>query len=291
MRRSLSFDFFYSVVRRPTRALHFLTPIPKPNTPHQHQPTPTPPQHLRDSPWATLSTRRIRQGLDEADAALRSLSNRVRQYEAFAYLQARLRGYQAAQPLLGELKSDALKDRHWRQLAKRLSFSSSSSSSSGPHQATAQAARAAAALPPSLLDLTLGHLWDADLPAHRPAVQEALAAAQGEMALEVFLRQVRDHWVSAELPLATYRGGARVRLIKGWDALFARLDEDLNALAAMRLSPYFGAAQEFQEEAALWEDRLGRVKAALDLWIVVQKRCVRLSVCLPAVWLVGCHGR
>lgn len=59
---------------------------------------------------------------------------------------------------------------------------------------------------------------------------------------------------------------------QGWDALSARLDEHLNALGAMRLSPYFSAAQEFAEEAGLWEDRLGRVKAALELWMVVQKR-------------------
>lgn len=194
----------------------------------------------------------------------------MRQYEAFSHLQARLRDHQALQPLLVELKSDALKDRHWRQLAKRLTTTSSSGK-----QPQAQ-------LPSSLSDLTLGHLWDAiDVAAHKPAVAEALAAAQGEMALEVFLRQVREHWVGAELPLAAYRGGAgRVRLIKGWDALFAKLDEHLNALAAMRLSPYFGAAQEFGEEAALWEDRLGRVKAALDLWMVVQKRCVRVCVCV-----------
>ena len=59
---------------------------------------------------------------------------------------------------------------------------------------------------------------------------------------------------------------------QGWDALSARLDEHLNALGAMRLSPYFSAAQEFAEEAGLWEERLGRVKAALELWMVVQKR-------------------
>lgn len=37
----------------------------------------------------------------------------------------------------------------------------------------------------------------------------------GEMALEVFLKQVREHWVVCELEMATYR--SRVRLIKGWD--------------------------------------------------------------------------
>ena len=39
--------------------------------------------------------------------------------------------------------------------------------------------------------MQLGHLWDADLSTHRPVIQEALTMAQGEMALEVFLKQVR----------------------------------------------------------------------------------------------------
>jgi len=42
-------------------------------------------------------------------------------------------------------------------------------------------------------NLTLGHLWDADLAANKPALQEILTMAQGEMALEVFLRQVNKN--------------------------------------------------------------------------------------------------
>ena len=38
--------------------------------------------------------------------------------------------------------------------------------------------------------MTLGHLWDIDLKSHESIVREVLAVAQGEMALEEFLKQV-----------------------------------------------------------------------------------------------------
>lgn len=47
------------------------------------------------------------------------------------------------------------------------------------------------------------------------AVSSRPCPMTGEMALEVFLKQVREHWVVCELEMATYR--SRVRLIKGWD--------------------------------------------------------------------------
>lgn len=50
--------------------------------------------------------------------------------------------------------------------------------------------------------------------------------------------------MTCELELAMYR--SRIRLIKGWDVLFAKLEEHLNSLSTMKLSPYFRSVQEFQ---------------------------------------------
>jgi dynein heavy chain 1, cytosolic len=209
-------------------------------------------QALRDTAWATVAPRKVRQALEEVVEQLRALPNRIRQYEAYTFLQNRVRGYQTVQPVIAELKTEALKDRHWKGIIKRLNVKS-----------------------PSLTDLTLAHLWDCDLSAHRGAIQDVLTTAQGEMALEVFLKQVREYWVSCELELATYR--SRVRLIRGWDVLFTKLEEHLNSLVTMKLSPYFRNVQEFQEETQVWEDRLSRVKAILDCWINVQRRWVYLE--------------
>ena len=108
--------------------------------------------------------------------------------------------------------------------------------------------------------------------------------ASGEMALEEFLRGLREHWTAAELELVPYRG--RVWLVRGWDALFAQLEEHLSSLATMRQSPYFKAVPEFQAEAALWEERLAAVQAALDAWVDLQVGGGSRQTCV-AVWVLS----
>lgn len=46
-------------------------------------------------------------------------------------------------------------------------------------------------------ELNLGLLWESDLSAHRKAIGETVLSAQGEMALEEFLRQVQDRGYAA----------------------------------------------------------------------------------------------
>jgi len=90
-----------------------------------------------------------------------------------------------------------------------------------------------------------------------------------------------------ELEMVTYK--SRVRLIRGWDILFSKLEEHLNSLVSMKLSPFFRNVQEFQEETQMWEDRLSRIKAILDCWIQVSQitwchRSRRAPVSLMTEW-------
>lgn len=68
--------------------------------------------------------------------------------------------------LIVELKSDALKERHWRQLCRALKVDW------------------------SLSELTLGQVWDVDLLHNEHTVKDVVSVAQGELALEEFLKQV-----------------------------------------------------------------------------------------------------
>lgn len=68
--------------------------------------------------------------------------------------------------MIVELKSDALKERHWKQLMKQLKVNW------------------------VLSDLTLGQVWDVNLQKNEAIVKDIILVAQGEMALEEFLKQV-----------------------------------------------------------------------------------------------------
>ncbi|KAJ2744465.1 dynein heavy chain [Coemansia sp. BCRC 34301] len=205
---------------------------------------------LRDTPWASVVVRKVRQQLDRQLAESKQLPNRMRQYAAYEFMQKTLRGLLKANAVVADLKSDALRDRHWRQLFKALRLPASASVS----------------------ELTLGAVWDFDIVRNESLIREVIVVAQGEMALEEFLGQIRETWTGYVLELIPYQG--KCRLIKGWDDVFAKCSEQSSALAAMKASPYY---KVFEEEAGAWEDKLNRIHLLFDVWVDVQRQWVYLE--------------
>lgn len=203
---------------------------------------------LKEQPWLSIQPRKLRQQLDGLLNQLKELPARLRQYASYEFVKRLLQGYTKVNMLIVELKSDALKERHWKQLMKQLKVNW------------------------VLSDLTLGQVWDVDLQRNESVIKDVILVAQGEMALEEFLKQVREAWQNYELELVNYQN--KCRLIRGWDDLFNRVKEHINSVAAMKLSPYY---KEFEEDALAWEEKLNRINALFDVWIDVQRRWVYLE--------------
>uniref|UniRef100_T1JGT9 Dynein heavy chain, cytoplasmic n=1 Tax=Strigamia maritima TaxID=126957 RepID=T1JGT9_STRMM len=203
---------------------------------------------MKDKPWLSVQPRKLRQQIDSLHVQLKDLPARLRQYASYEYVKKMLQGYAKVNMIVVELKSDALKERHWKQLMRQLRVSW------------------------VLSDLTLGQVWDVDLQRNESIVKDVILVAQGEMALEEFLKQVREAWQNYELDLINYQN--KCRLIRGWDDLFTKVKEHINSVAAMKLSPYY---KVFEEEALTWEEKLNRINALFDVWIDVQRRWVYLE--------------
>jgi dynein heavy chain 1, cytosolic len=75
---------------------------------------------LRETTWATVQPRKLRAALDSLLKSTKEMPTRMRQYAAFEYVQEVLQGLLKANVIVGELKSEALKERHWKQLFKAL---------------------------------------------------------------------------------------------------------------------------------------------------------------------------
>uniref|UniRef100_A0A2K5END2 Cytoplasmic dynein 1 heavy chain 1 n=1 Tax=Aotus nancymaae TaxID=37293 RepID=A0A2K5END2_AOTNA len=203
---------------------------------------------MKEQPWVSVQPRKLRQNLDALLNQLKNFPARLRQYASYEFVQRLLKGYMKINMLVIELKSEALKDRHWKQLMKRLHVNWVVS------------------------ELTLGQIWDVDLQKNEAIVKDVLLVAQGEMALEEFLKQIREVWNTYELDLVNYQN--KCRLIRGWDDLFNKVKEHINSVSAMKLSPYY---KVFEEDALSWEDKLNRIMALFDVWIDVQRRWVYLE--------------
>ena len=205
---------------------------------------------LRDQPWNSVQPRKVRQSIDNLVKTTKEMPSRMRQYAAFEHVQKVLRDLLKVNPLLTEMRSDAVRERHWVKIFKSL-------------QPTKRY---------SAMSMTLGDVWGLKLGPSESIIRDAIAQAQGEMALEEFVRSVREHWQNYTLDLVNYQ--SKCRLIRGWDELFAKCSDHLNSLQAMRHSPYY---KEFEEEASAWEDKLNRIHVLFDVWIDVQRQWVYLE--------------
>ncbi|KAL2416799.1 Dynein heavy chain, cytoplasmic [Exophiala dermatitidis] len=205
---------------------------------------------LRDTLWTSVQPRKLRQSLEGLMKMTKEMPSRMRQYAAFEHVQNVLRQLIKANSLLSDLKSDAIRERHWQKIYKALR----------PNKRYSEAS------------MTLGDVWDLQLVSSEAIIRDIITQARGELALEEFIRQVRETWQSYPLELVNYQN--KCRLIRGWDDLFTRCSENLNSLQAMRHSPYY---KEFEEEASAWEDKLNRVHVLFDVWIDVQRQWVYLE--------------
>ncbi|KAF1817029.1 putative dynein heavy chain, cytosolic [Eremomyces bilateralis CBS 781.70] len=205
---------------------------------------------LRETLWTSIQPRRLRKGLEELIQMTKDMPARMRQYAAFEHVQNVLRQLLKVNPLLQDMRSEAVRERHWIKIFKMLK----------PSKRYSQ------------LSMTLGDVWDLQLGPSENIIRDVIAQAQGEMALEEFVRQVRETWSTYALDLIPYQ--TKCRLIRGWDDLFAKCSENLNSLQAMRHSPYY---KEFEEEASNWEEKLNRVHVLFDVWIDVQRQWVYLE--------------
>lgn len=205
-------------------------------------------EELKETPWTAVVAKKVKGSLDDLTASLDAMPTKLKQYEAWEHTQGAINKFIKINALIADLKGGALKDRHWKIILQDLRIT----------------------VP--FNQLTLGGLWDADLQKNETAVKDVLIRAQGEMGLEEFLREVREYWSAFQLDLVPYK--SKTRLIKGFDDLFTNIDEHLNSLASMKLSPYY---KSFEEEALVWDDRLNKMRQLFDIWMDVQRRWVYLE--------------
>ncbi|KAH9122017.1 hypothetical protein AeMF1_006508, partial [Aphanomyces euteiches] len=203
---------------------------------------------MKDTLWSAIQPRKLRKQLDELFDNLKIFPARMQQYEAFDSFVQTLQSYKSINSLLSDLTSDAIRERHWKQILKLLHITS------------------------SFTELILRNLWEAKLTMHDSSLKDIIRTAQCAMALDEFLRQLSEHWTEFSLDLVSYHN--RCRIVKGWDDMFSKLEEHLNSLQSMKQSPYY---RVFAEQAESWEERLTRVQSIFDFWIDVERRWVYLE--------------
>ena len=87
------------------------------------------------------------------------MPNKLRQYEAYDGMFSQLKGLVKINILIVDLRTDALKERHWDKILKLLNLKQFSGRKSA--------------------QLTLGDIWKAPLKKNEDAIREVLVQCQG----------------------------------------------------------------------------------------------------------------
>ncbi|CCW61964.1 unnamed protein product [Phytomonas sp. EM1] len=210
---------------------------------------------LGATPFFEMVPRRLQETLQALEAKVEGYSRRFHHYQVYQDLLGKLKTLCGHHRLMQDLRSDSMSPlerahRHWLSLKQQLHV-------------------------PWVLDnLMVRDIWDSNPEVNATVYHEVLETAQGERRIEVQLHQIEAYWYDFRFSLTPYK--THVGLVKGWDAVFEKLMDDLATFSGMRASPYF-SSQQVVAMTNESEGRLNRLREVLETLLEVQKRWVYLD--------------
>lgn len=203
---------------------------------------------INETPFSAYVHKKVKDALDQILEQMNNFPNRLRSHSVYDDYKSLLNKYRKVNGMFMELKSEAMKPRHWQVLLQKLKIKV------------------------KFNDLILNNLWQADLIKNNKVMVEILSEARGQLILEEFIKDIKDCWSKYDVELVRYQ--SKCRLIKGWDDLFTQIDEHINNIASMKMSPYY---KVFEGEIVPWDEKLQKIRIVFDTWIDVQRRYVYLE--------------
>ena len=202
----------------------------------------------KETPFAAVNADKIKKDLDEALTKINELPEKYHSYDAFEITKNKLTYLKKINNLIGDLRTDAIKDRHWKVILKSLKIQK------------------------PLKDLLLNDFWTADLLKKEKELQDTINQAAGELVLESYIKKSKETWTNYELDMVRYKD--KCKLIRGWDDMFTLLDEHINSFQSMSNSPYYN---QFKDEIEPWKDKLEKIRLLFNEWVDVQRKWVYLE--------------
>eukprot|EP00818_Percolomonas_sp_WS_P004801 CAMPEP_0117449454 /NCGR_PEP_ID=MMETSP0759-20121206/7954_1 /TAXON_ID=63605 /ORGANISM="Percolomonas cosmopolitus, Strain WS" /LENGTH=4456 /DNA_ID=CAMNT_0005241931 /DNA_START=311 /DNA_END=13681 /DNA_ORIENTATION=- len=156
-------------------------------------------------------------------------------------------------PLFENLKSDALRDRHWEELMEKTGVQ----------------------FDPKIA--TLQNLIDMQLYKYEDQIDEIFSDAKKELKIEHLLRDVAEAWRNRKFEMKKHirDGQDRGYILIGRDIIKEALEEDTTQLAGVSGSRHVAP---FMAELSSWEKILSTIDEVIDLWWDVQNTWINLEV-------------
>ncbi|KAM8953036.1 dynein axonemal heavy chain 5-like [Pelodytes ibericus] len=203
-------------------------------------------QKFRNTLWAevdlTISNKEIEQYWSECLI----WNDKLKDWDAYNEMAREVKYYVDIFPLLHELKTEEIRNRHWLQVM-------SVTGSSFPLEANV---------------FRVSHILDFELLKFQGEILSIAKAAKKEMDFEIKMRKVEEEWSEQVLSFMPHKSRGLVLLVKVDTLTLLEQLEDAQVLLAQMLTSK--EIDPLREEASTWAEKLKRVGEVLELWIEVQ---------------------
>ena len=151
-------------------------------------------------------------------------------------LQSKMNEFKDSIPLFVDLKTDALRDRHWKLLMEKTGIEFDMNPET----------------------FTLGALFAMGLNNYEDTIQEIVTAAVKELSIEKGLKEVTDVWDAEKFTVQRYFKGTSDRgfVLGSVDEVIQILDDNAMTLQSMSASRFIGP---FLAQVQAWEKSLSHI--------------------------------
>ncbi|KAL0979348.1 hypothetical protein UPYG_G00183960 [Umbra pygmaea] len=204
--------------------------------------------------WVNLNMQVLQEGIEGFIRSLRKLPKDVRTLPVAFFLEGRMKEFKESLPLLLDLKNEALRDRHWKELMERTNTSFDMNPDT----------------------FTLENMFAMELHKYGDVIGEIVSSAVKELSIEKGVREVVETWENMKFSVNRYLKGTQDRgsILGGVDEILQNLDDSAMNLQSMAGSRF---VRSFLETVQQWEKNLSLISEVIEVWMLVQRKWMYLE--------------
>ncbi|KAM9193992.1 dynein axonemal heavy chain 10 [Dugong dugon] len=203
--------------------------------------------------WINLNVQFLQEGIDNFLRSLRKFPRSVRGLSVSYYLEAKMKAFKDSIPLLLDLKHEALRDRHWKDLMEKTGVFFEMTDT-----------------------FTLENMFAMELDKHADVLNEIVTAAIKEIAIEKAVKEILDTWENMKFTVIKYYKGTQERgyILGSVDDIIQCLDDNTFNLQSISGSRFVGP---FLQTVHKWEKTLSLIGEVIEIWMLVQRKWMYLE--------------
>uniref|UniRef100_A0A8D3BG74 AAA+ ATPase domain-containing protein n=1 Tax=Scophthalmus maximus TaxID=52904 RepID=A0A8D3BG74_SCOMX len=204
--------------------------------------------------WVHLDIQLLQDGVEGFSKSLRQLPKHVRALPVAYILEGRLKEFRESLPLLLDLKNDALRDRHWKELMERTGTNFDMNPDT----------------------FTLENMFAMELHKYANVIGDIVTSAVKELGIEKEMKEVVETWENMKFIVQPYFKGTEERgsVLGAVDEILLNVENDAMNLQSLAGSRFVG---HFLVPIQKWEKDLSHISETIEVWLLVQRKWMYLE--------------